>query len=320
MKTLNIVSKIVYRSHYKLKFKKQYPLFYNNVSSIINFFMLYKSIVGLFQKTLRKLRITKQNINEHIEICKCPVCTSAKATYLFSQKDSLKYKNVKSNASFDLVKCNECSMIYVNPRLKEKIIKAIYKNDLIQTYKYDHNKKISGSVLFKAYHAKLNERLSHFSAIAQTLQNLTEGRILEIGSSYGYFLNECKQRNFEVFGIEPSESCATFAHKELGLKHIHCGGWKDKPFPFLFDAICIFSTIEHLYDPRSCIKYIDHHLKKDGYLFISCPILKHELRFGEADPIEHINYFSEKTLKKIIKDAGNYTLVKKNPVFIFRKK
>lgn len=81
----------------------------------------------------------------------------------------------------------------------------------------------------------------------------------------------------------------------------------------------MFSVIEHLYNPAGCLRYINLHLKPGGYLFLTCPILKTELLWGDAHPVEHVSYFTEKTLKRIVKDTVNYGFVEFEEAFIFRK-
>ncbi len=283
---------------------------------------LCKKLVTITLKLFRYIGLTHPTTDELFETCICPICSSQSTKYLFSQKEPFAYTDIDKDHIFDLVKCLNCSMIYVNPRLKENIILEIYKRDLIETYKYSNSHQIKKGVLFDAYHDKINERKMHFSKIVKAIsRKVTKGKILEVGSSFGYFLQECEEKGYQAYGIEPSKECTRFAREELEVRNIACASWEEDPFPILFDVVCMFSVIEHLYNPAGCLQYIDSRLKLGGYLFLTYPILKGELLWNDAHPVEHVNYFTEETLKKIVKDTINYEYVKllDDELLIFRK-
>jgi 2-polyprenyl-3-methyl-5-hydroxy-6-metoxy-1,4-benzoquinol methylase len=271
-------------------------------------------------KLARRLNITKTPISSNLKICSCPACASKDYKYLFSQKEAFRYSGINKEIIFDLVQCRRCSMVFVNPRLKEDFTIEIYRKDLVETYKYYNSHRTEQSILFDAYHNKLEERKTHFSKLISTLHNFVPtGSILEIGSSFGYFLKACEEGGYEAYGIEPSQKCVDFAHRNLGIKNIACAKWQEVPFTKQFDAICMLSVIEHLYDPAGCLRYADTRLKAGGYLFVTCPILEKELLWREAHPIEHVNYFTEHTLKKLIKDTLGYEWKGRKEAFIFQK-
>ena len=64
----------------------------------------------------------------------CDLCGSAKKHEIVKQKD---YIHKVTNEYFNLVKCEECSLIYVNPRPNSENIHKYYSND------YDFYKKNS---------------------------------------------------------------------------------------------------------------------------------------------------------------------------------
>ena len=54
---------------------------------------------------------------DQMESCSCPVCS----------KDD--YRKMYQIKGFNIVKCNNCTMAYVNPRLKDNAIYKIYEKD-----------------------------------------------------------------------------------------------------------------------------------------------------------------------------------------------
>lgn len=254
--------------------------------------------------------------------CACPVCRSQSARYLFSQKESFSYSGIDKDYIFDLVQCVHCSMTYVNPRLKEDVALEIYRQDLIETCKHGDAHDETKGALFDAYHARIDERKEHFSGIVDAIsRKISHGRMLEIGSSFGYFVQQCQEGGYQAYGIEPSRGCASFAREALGLRNIASATWEDDPFPILFDVVCMLSVIEHLYHPVACLRYVDSRLKAGGYLFLSCPILKGELLWHDAHPVEHVSYFTEESLRRIVKDTLGYEFVEllDNELFVYRK-
>ena len=75
-----------------------------------------------------------KNVLEHI---KCPICNSKKYKIkIFSKYTKLKnkkelinlYKSSSENKVIDqVVRCNQCKLEYLNPRVKEKIVTKSYK-------------------------------------------------------------------------------------------------------------------------------------------------------------------------------------------------
>lgn len=283
---------------------------------------LYKKLMGFVLRFIRYTKLRRLATDKNFEKCSCPVCGLDSAKYLFSQKESFKYSNIKKDYIFDLVQCRRCYMVYVVQRLKEDMIRKIYKYSLVESCKHTNSSKIKKWPLFDDYHAIIEERKARFYRISEVIsRKVKRGKILEIGSSFGYFLQICKEAGYEVYGIEPSKGCVVFSKNKLGLQNIAFTIWENQPFSStLFDAVCMFEVIEHLYNPTNCLQYIDSRLKLGGYLFLSCPILRGELLWGDAHPVEHINYFTEETLKKIVMDTVGYEFVEFDEVFIFRKR
>lgn len=84
-------------------------------------------------------------------------------------------------------------------------------------------------------------------------KNLKSGaKILEIGCGQGIFLNELKKLDFDVTGVEPSETAAQKA-RERGL-NVLTGYF---PHPALvakkFDAIIMIQVLEHIPEPKKIL-------------------------------------------------------------------
>ena len=92
--------------------------------------------------------------------------------------------------------------------------------------------------------------------------------LLEIGSAYGYFLDEAK-RFFQCTGVEYSAEAAAQACAR-GLHVIHGAATREVIEPLgQFDIIAMFDTVEHLPDAAAVIALCAKHLSSDGLLMIT---------------------------------------------------
>ncbi len=113
-----------------------------------------------------------------------------------------------------------------------------------------------------------------FSFVTERVDKSKEGRLLEIGSSYGLFLNLFKETPWEVHGVEPSVLPASFSKQDLALKNVQNCMLDEADFGQKgFDVICSFHVIEHLRNPKKMLLTARKLLKNDGRLFIATPNL-----------------------------------------------
>jgi SAM-dependent methyltransferase len=92
--------------------------------------------------------------------------------------------------------------------------------------------------------------------------------LLEIGSAYGYFLDEAKHF-FQCTGVEYSAAAAAQA-RARGLRVIHAAVTPEVIEPLgQFDIITMFDTIEHLPNAADVIALCAKHLSSDGLLMMT---------------------------------------------------
>jgi len=222
------------------------------------------------------------------ETVSCNLCTRKKAYILFTKND------------LSIVKCTNCGLVYTSPRLTKREVSKLYTT---------FNTKVSPKEVYSF------ERDSK-KRIAGIIKLKKSGKILEVGCSFGYFLNAAQKMGFDVYGIELSKKAASIGRKRYRLKNVYSMELEKFNPNIKFDVITMYHTLEHLPDPKKSILHIRKLLKNDGLLVIEVPdvgsfkakLLKE--KWVAYDFNLHYYYFSYKTLRKILEVCG-FKIIKK---------
>jgi 2-polyprenyl-3-methyl-5-hydroxy-6-metoxy-1,4-benzoquinol methylase len=191
-----------------------------------------------------------------------------------------------------IVRCSKCGLVYRNPREEDKNLLCTYKNTVDYTYNYEAKGRY---LTFK----RLVEFVSLFA---------NAGYLCDIGCYTGVYLDLARDSGWTVLGVEPSVWASDEARKK-GLD-IFTGSIEDMQyFNNNFDVITMWDVIEHLHDPLSSLKIIQHRLKKEGLLFFTT--MKIDSMFvkclGKNWPWfmkMHLYYFDSKTIVDMLKKCG----------------
>jgi 2-polyprenyl-3-methyl-5-hydroxy-6-metoxy-1,4-benzoquinol methylase len=139
---------------------------------------------------------------------------------------------------------------------------------------------------------------------------LTSGRVLDIGSGYGYFRVALGEAGYEHDGLEVSEFARHVAFSSYGLATFggtldeHWEDWESR-----YDGVTLFDLIEHLADPQRFLEHVARILRPGGVLGIKTPNLDcPEARvFGShyhSLKREHLAFFSADSLTAMALAAG----------------
>lgn len=150
--------------------------------------------------------------------------------------------------------------------------------------------------------------------ILNNLQDLNpRGKnLLDIGSGYGYFLDEASKIGLNVAGIEPNKSLTSDSINQL-IKSLHNATFeqffqnnrKNK-----YDFITLIHVIEHIPNPKRIIRMACQLLAPGGILYIETPNFDSHLYRAEQDnytfltPPDHLWIFSINSFREMV--GNNY--------------
>ena len=229
-----------------------------------------------------------------LELVSCSICGGT-ATSPYCTKFGL-----------PLVRCISCGLVFANPRLNADAIEQRYYSPA-----YFRDEYLPGVIPPSGPNdsAFLDERYRRpLELLRSTVPNA--GRLLEIGTGAGFFLKAGARAGWDAYGLEVSPEAVAYACDTLGLR-VTRGRAEDVPFEAAsFDAVAMFEVIEHLRDPARVLRAAHGYLRPGGGLIISTPNLHSFSRFALGtnwavlSPAEHLYYFTEKTLRRLLVNAG----------------
>jgi 2-polyprenyl-3-methyl-5-hydroxy-6-metoxy-1,4-benzoquinol methylase len=244
----------------------------------------------------------------------CPACDSF-GTLLY---DEIKDYYFNSPDTWSLKQCKQCKSIWLDPApLAEDIGMAyanyhthsgVRKNRVASTFRKLSQKFSHLQLIFHPDYQSMLEDQKNFRYL--NLQNVTKGKMLDVGCGGGRFLNRMQRIGWDVEGID-FDAVAT---KEVASKYgftVHTGDLRDVQLAEnTYDVVVMSHAIEHVFDPESLLTEIRRILKIGGRLLLVTPnanSIAHR-RFGAywrgLEVPRHIQIFSLSGLETVVKKAG----------------
>jgi len=204
---------------------------------------------------------------------------------------------------FCLVRCSGCGLAYVNPRLPESARGEVYDDDYIRGH--TGGEELDGDFVWTVEPTSWEA-----TRVRYATRGIMKGRLLEVGCATGRFLSAVRQKGWEIWGVEFNRRAACVAAERLGCTVV-VGGFEQAQLPEgHFDVICLFHVIEHMLDPFAAVRKIRALLRQNGRVLLECP----DFGSGNArklgpgwimvQPKEHLYYFDECSLRKLLEGAG----------------
>lgn len=201
-----------------------------------------------------------------------------------------------------VAKCQGCSLIYLPEIPNDEDLSRFY--NLYCEYKgYD---KLSANIKPLNFMRLIIMARAHFGIqILNSFGGLLGHKLCEIGCSLGLFLQLARFCGANVSGIEIDQKASLCVRNNLNIPVFDNLNEINQPQ----DIICAFSVFEHLSDPKNVLKEIHKHCTQDGRLLLSMPNGGNVENAGVTwaglrVDLEHINYFSLKSLSELLANCG----------------
>ncbi|MGF1507686.1 MAG: class I SAM-dependent methyltransferase [Anaerolineae bacterium] len=196
-----------------------------------------------------------------------------------------------------IVECQNCGLIYTNPRPRQDVIIDSYEAVEDPTFLEER----AGRELTFQHHLRSFEKFT----------GPADGRrLLDVGAYIGVFVEQAQASGWDAWGVEPSVWGAAVA-QEQGLNVIQGGlGSGDLPFDAgSFHALTMWDVIEHVADPMQVLCDSYDLLKPGGWIAVHTMDANSLFAkiMGNRWPwlMEmHIYYFTRETLRLMMERVG----------------
>ena len=249
---------------------------------------------------------------KEFEDVRCNLCGAddykviIKSRYDSEQQEdlSVKFRSSGDETLIDqVVRCNQCELMYINPRIKS--------DRIIEGYSEGTD---------EGFISQEKGRLITFDRCMDLIEkHKKNGKVLDVGTAGGTFLKSAKDRGWEVHGIEPNKWLANWGREHYGID-IKPGTIFDHKFDDnTFDVVTLWDVLEHVPDPKKTLDECNRILKEDGLIVVNYPdvgswisrIMRSKWVFLLS---VHLYYFTPKTIRNMLDKTG-FSIVKKKPHF-----
>jgi len=241
-----------------------------------------------------------------LELRACPLCGSNKG-------DSI------SHLGSVIVRCGQCGLVFVNEQPDipgDKLYDEGYYRGASEHKKNLYNENVLDP-------RRISARMESSQAVVDMVMryHLNPGRWLDIGCGPGFLLSHAGTRGWKGTGIDTSLFATDFARDEFNLTDVHATSVEDANFADeMFDVISMQHVVEHFFYPLDTMRRIIAWLKPGGFLYLETPDIGSRIAHGAGvnwehfKLPEHVVYFSDATLKRLLKQLKCETVLISHPV------
>lgn len=222
----------------------------------------------------------------------CDLCGSRSARELYTANDRLR----NSDVVFSVSTCDGCGVLRTLPAMSDQDLEFYYPND----YWGDRHPPS-----FQWVRSSQREKTDFLGKC-----RLTGGRILDVGCGSGLFLRALGS-DWECFGVETGSGASMVAAETLGTDRIcNCSLIEARLDRASFDVITLWSSLEHMNNPRSNLLEARRLVKSGGTIIVQVPnASSYQARvFGRywfaLDVPRHRYHYNLAALEKLLSATG----------------
>lgn len=225
----------------------------------------------------------------------CPICDSSNYSFLLNVD--------RYDMRVETVICNQCSLIYINPRPTEIEMADFYKlhyRKFYESIEVPTEEYIKNGPFLNRAKFVLNS-LEHFLKDAKSF--------IDIGCAEGSLIKMVED-NFEkisTYGIEPSIGFGNYAKKNA-KGNVFIGtyqGFIKEKKEQKFDVLATTHVLEHILNPKEYLKALQSLMHDNSILYIEVPnIMDDSVRGVGNVHIGHIISYDPITIRILLENSG----------------
>jgi 2-polyprenyl-3-methyl-5-hydroxy-6-metoxy-1,4-benzoquinol methylase len=244
-----------------------------------------------------------------IEIRDCQVCGSDQHRLMFEDEP------------YRVVRCVECSLVFVTPRVADEHVGAIYDENYWRSER-PRDRGYADYARDEPLYLKTFERRMRF--VERWVR--PHSKVLDIGCAAGFFLRVMRERGHDVRGLELSSAIARIAHEHLGEERVFVGALEDLPADASgfergsFDLVTMWDVLEHVPDPQSLLRHARAMLRPGGTLILETQNVDSRFaqllgrRWQHYKHQEHLYHFNPATIARLLQQEG-WEVISNTPRF-----
>lgn len=203
-----------------------------------------------------------------------------------------------------VVICNDCSLVYLNPRPIEEDYKKYYSEHYQDNrHQIKNYQQAIERLERKNSYAKKEKRVQDFLKYINS-----NSRVFEVGAGWGTMLKVIKDKiGCYVSGVEISKLAVQVSKEYYGLNvnHQTFEEYFKKGIGEKFDFVAMVHVLEHFQSPSFILTQVEKIISDSGHLYIAVPNMANP----DEPPkgffrMEHCYYFTPLTIFNLLKKCG----------------
>jgi SAM-dependent methyltransferase len=240
----------------------------------------------------------------------CNICGSKNFTVIkkakynkqFSIESFITSYSSSSDTSLQdqLVKCNNCFLTYVNPRISSSLSLQGYVKAIDERHHEQDQYRI------KSFKRALR-KIKLFTKLEK--DEIEQSLFLDVGCAGGAFLKAARDFGYKAIGIEPSNYLAAIAEQKYGVKVYQKTLDEFNVSDIDIFVISLWDVLEHVPNPTLTLSKAYSLLDDEGVLILNIPMIDTwpARLLGSKWPFYlgvHVYYFNKNSIRKILEITG----------------
>lgn len=205
-----------------------------------------------------------------------------------------------------ILKCDACAYVQIAEKPSQKEIMTIYDTGYFASNKYKDMTILEW------------ENRRRLKILTRFLPPSSTAKVLDAGCATGDFLLAAKTK-YRMYGCDISPFAVDIAQKNpdiadnIFVSNLDSSMMKNA----MYDAICLWDVMEHLWDPLSVFEGLVSMLKPSGFLMVSTPDIGSMVarlmgqKWAFMTPPEHMGFFSAESSRHLFEKALSLRIVYK---------